>query len=121
MAALTRLQAAVACVLALTCLTASEQAAGQHRILVILEDLAAQHTHSNYFHSLQVAGYDLTFKAAEDSSLQLQHWDDYLYTGVIVLGSGIQGAECWYTPCKFAPALLDCLVANRQYFGHSRL
>jgi oligosaccharyltransferase complex subunit beta len=82
--------ASAACLLAVTVGAATEQVDAQHKVLVILEDLAVQHTHSQYWQSLRAAGFDLAFRAADDSSLNLQHYDDYLYSGVVVLGSSIQ-------------------------------
>ncbi|GAB2295888.1 Dolichyl-diphosphooligosaccharide--protein glycosyltransferase 48 kDa subunit [Dionaea muscipula] len=59
------------------------------RILVLLDDFAIRSSHSLYFKALQSRGYDLDFKLADDPSLALQRYGQYLYDGLILFSPTI--------------------------------
>lgn len=57
------------------------------KVLVLLESLDLQHSHSEFFSSLSSRGYTLDFKQISDKGLQLKDWDTWLYTKVIVFAT----------------------------------
>jgi oligosaccharyltransferase complex subunit beta len=61
----------------------SEEKPTDQRILVLLDDFGIRATHSIYFKSLTDRGYELDFKLADDASLALQKYGDYLYDALI--------------------------------------
>lgn len=58
--------------------------------LVLLENLAIRETHSQFFKSLKDRGYTLTFKAADDASLILSKYGEYLYENVIIFAPSVE-------------------------------
>ncbi|CAA2975503.1 dolichyl-diphosphooligosaccharide--protein glycosyltransferase 48 kDa subunit-like [Olea europaea var. sylvestris] len=54
------------------------------RILVLLDDLALKSSHSIFFTSLQSRGFDLDFKLADDPSIAVKRYGQYLYDGLIL-------------------------------------
>ncbi|XP_058190601.1 dolichyl-diphosphooligosaccharide--protein glycosyltransferase 48 kDa subunit [Rhododendron vialii] len=66
------------------CSSFSPENPTDRRILVLLDDLALQSSHSLYFSSLQSRGYALDFKLADDSKIGLQRYGQYLYDGLIL-------------------------------------
>ncbi|KAJ8969239.1 hypothetical protein NQ317_002637 [Molorchus minor] len=52
--------------------------------LVLLDNQVIKETHSIFFRSLQERGYTLTFKIADDSSLVLSKYGEYLYKNLII-------------------------------------
>lgn len=59
------------------------------RILILLDDFAIKSSHSIFFNSLQSRGYHLDFKLADDSSIALQRYGQYLYDGLIIFAPTI--------------------------------
>uniref|UniRef100_A0A8D8URK8 Dolichyl-diphosphooligosaccharide--protein glycosyltransferase 48 kDa subunit n=1 Tax=Cacopsylla melanoneura TaxID=428564 RepID=A0A8D8URK8_9HEMI len=58
--------------------------------LVLLENLAIKETHSQFFKSLKERGYTLTFKPADDASLILSKYGEYLYENVIIFAPSVE-------------------------------
>ncbi|XP_015186256.1 PREDICTED: dolichyl-diphosphooligosaccharide--protein glycosyltransferase 48 kDa subunit [Polistes dominula] len=58
--------------------------------LVLLDNLAIKETHSIFFRTLQDGGYSLTFKLADDASLQLSKYGEYLYQHLIIFAPSIE-------------------------------
>ncbi|KAK2586779.1 hypothetical protein KPH14_011806 [Odynerus spinipes] len=58
--------------------------------LVLLDNLAIKETHSIFFRTLQDGGYSLTFKLADDASLQLSKYGEYLYEHLIIFAPSIE-------------------------------
>ncbi|WOH00331.1 hypothetical protein DCAR_0519690 [Daucus carota subsp. sativus] len=54
------------------------------RILVLLDDLSLKSSHSIFFNSLQSRGFLLDFKLADDPSLSLQRYGQYLYDALVL-------------------------------------
>lgn len=63
--------------------------ANQKRVLVLLDHLGTRETHSNYFKALKDDGFQVTFKTADDSSLALSRYGDYLYEHVILFSPSV--------------------------------
>ena len=59
-------------------------AAADNRVLVLLENLTVKETHSIFFKSLQESGLELTYKVADDSSLHIKKYGQFLYDHIIV-------------------------------------
>ncbi|GFY89675.1 dolichyl-diphosphooligosaccharide-protein glycosyltransferase 48kDa subunit family protein [Actinidia rufa] len=60
------------------------------RILVLLDDLAIQSSHSLFFNSLQSRGFELDFKLADDPKIGLKRYGQYLYDGLIIFSPTIE-------------------------------
>ena len=65
-------------------------ATASDRVLVLLENLTVKETHSVYFKSLTDSGFDLTFKVADDSGLQIKKYGQYLYEHIIVFSPTVE-------------------------------
>ena len=65
-------------------------AVGDNRVLVLLENLTVKETHSIYFKALQDSGFDLTYKVADDSSLHIKKYGQYLYEHIIVFSPSVE-------------------------------
>lgn len=66
-------------------------AAGQQRVLVLLNDGDLKATHSRFLGALG-ARYALDVQPMADPSLRIKSWGDWLYDKLVILGSG-QGAQ----------------------------
>ncbi|VDN99037.1 unnamed protein product [Rodentolepis nana] len=53
-------------------------------VLVLIENIVIRDTHSRFFKSLTDRGYQLTFKYADDSTLNLKQFGEYNYQHVII-------------------------------------
>lgn len=77
-----RVAALVAVLLAVAC-----SAAAQGKVLVLLDSLDFQRSHSQFLDTLWTRGYALDIRAISDKKLQLKQWDDWLYEKLVILGS----------------------------------
>ncbi|CAH1170420.1 unnamed protein product [Phaedon cochleariae] len=64
--------------------------AAQGPTLVLLDNQVIKETHSIFFKSLQERGYSLTFKIADDSSLVLSRYGEYLYKNLIIFAPTVE-------------------------------
>jgi len=60
------------------------------RVLVLLENLTVKETHSIYFKTLTSAGYELTFKVADDAALTLKKYGEYLYDHLVIFAPTVE-------------------------------
>ncbi|KAK4875718.1 hypothetical protein RN001_012140 [Aquatica leii] len=58
--------------------------------LVLLDNQVIKETHSIFFKSLQDRGYQLTYKIADDSSLHLSKYGEYLYDNLIIFAPSVE-------------------------------
>uniref|UniRef100_A0A1Q3FF06 Dolichyl-diphosphooligosaccharide--protein glycosyltransferase 48 kDa subunit n=1 Tax=Culex tarsalis TaxID=7177 RepID=A0A1Q3FF06_CULTA len=58
--------------------------------LVLLDNLAIRETHSIFFKGLQERGYKLTFKLADDASLVLSRYGEFLYKHLILFAPSVE-------------------------------
>ncbi|KAK3913355.1 Dolichyl-diphosphooligosaccharide--protein glycosyltransferase 48 kDa subunit, partial [Frankliniella fusca] len=72
---------------ALTTLFVAVSAGGN--TLVLLDNLAIKETHSIFFKSLQERGHTLTFKSADDASLALTKYGEYIYDHLIIFAPSV--------------------------------
>ncbi|KAL7101769.1 hypothetical protein ACP275_08G075400 [Erythranthe tilingii] len=54
------------------------------KILVLLDDLSLKSSHSIFFTTLQSRGFDLDFKLADDPSIAVKRYGQYLYDGLVL-------------------------------------
>lgn len=66
------------------------QISGEKRVLALLENLAVKETHSIYFSTLAKNGFSLTYKVADDASLQLKKYGEFLYDHIIVFAPTVE-------------------------------
>ncbi|RZB40837.1 DUF1907 domain containing protein [Asbolus verrucosus] len=62
----------------------------QGNTLVLLDNQVIRETHSIFFKSLQERGYNLNFKIADDSSLVLSKYGEYLYDNLIIFAPAVE-------------------------------
>lgn len=58
--------------------------------LVLVDTLATRETHSIFLKSLQERGHEVTVKAADDPSLQLSRYGEYIYQNLVILAPGVE-------------------------------
>lgn len=76
--------------IALLSLAAVPARAEPGETLVLLDNLAIRETHSIFFKSLQERGYKLTFKLADDGSLVLSKYGEFLYKHLILFAPSVE-------------------------------
>jgi len=72
------------------CLAPATAETPQRRVLALLENLAVKETHSIYFSMLARHGFDVTYKVADDSSLQLKKFGEFLYEHIVVFAPTVE-------------------------------
>lgn len=72
----------------LLCLSSASSA---KRTLVLVDNSNIRETHSVFFKSLQDRGYTLTIKSADDSSLELIKFGEFLYENLIIFAPSVEG------------------------------
>lgn len=60
------------------------------KTLVLLDDWSLRDTHSIYFRALRDRGYELSFKLASDSSLNLSKYGEFLYDNLLVFAPTVE-------------------------------
>ena len=88
------LSAASACQL----LTAAAEP-GSPRTLVLIGDEGVRNTHSQLLKSFEALGAQLNVRRSSNSSLQLRHWDTWLYGNVVLLHPSATGLPPGRSPC----------------------
>lgn len=76
--------------IALFALLVSPTYAEPGETLVLLDNLAIRETHSIFFKSLQERGYKLTYKLADDASLVLSKYGEFLYKHLILFAPSVE-------------------------------
>lgn len=61
--------------------------------LVLASDESILQTHSQFLASLTAAGAHLDVRSSSNSSIQLQYWDTWLYSNVILLHPNATGSS----------------------------
>ncbi|XP_046332436.1 dolichyl-diphosphooligosaccharide--protein glycosyltransferase 48 kDa subunit-like isoform X1 [Haliotis rufescens] len=60
------------------------------RTLILVDNWAIRETHSTFFRSLRDIGFDLTFKLADDGSLALVKYGEFLYDNLIIFSPSVE-------------------------------
>ncbi|KAK8752226.1 hypothetical protein OTU49_012579, partial [Cherax quadricarinatus] len=100
-------------VLLMVCVTS---ALGAHT-LVLVDTLATRETHSIFLKSLQERGHEVSVKAADDPSLQLSRYGEYIYQNLVILAPGVEefgGALSVETIVEFVDGGGSVLVAGSR-------
>eukprot|EP01122_Echinamoeba_exundans_P006038 TRINITY_DN1628_c0_g1_i1.p1 TRINITY_DN1628_c0_g1~~TRINITY_DN1628_c0_g1_i1.p1 ORF type:complete len:423 (-),score=126.98 TRINITY_DN1628_c0_g1_i1:187-1455(-) len=63
---------------------------GQNRVMVLLDSVAQQSSYSRFFGSLRERGYELSFFGADDQTLTLSEYGQYLYDNLIILSNRVE-------------------------------
>lgn len=69
---------------------AVEASGSGKKTLVLLENLSIRESHSVFFNDLKSRGYQLTFKMADDASLALSKYGEYLYDNLIIFAPSVE-------------------------------
>lgn len=94
------------------------------RTLVLLDNLNLRETHSLFFRSLKDRGFVLTFKTADDPSLSLIKYGEFLYDNLIVFSPSVEdfgGNINVETISTFIDGGGSVLVAASSDIGRSHL
>ncbi|KAI0219947.1 Dolichyl-diphosphooligosaccharide--protein glycosyltransferase 48 kDa subunit [Lamellibrachia satsuma] len=90
------------------------------KMLVLLDNWAIKETHSIFFRSLKSRGFDITFKKADDSTLALMKYGEFLYEHVILFSPSVKvfgGAITVDTITNFVDGGGNLLVAASSNIG----
>lgn len=92
------------------------------RILVLVDNLSTRETHSIFFKSLVDRGHKLTFKAADDQSLALFKYGEFIYDHLVVFSPSVEefgGNLDGKTISKFIDEGGNVLVAASSDIGEA--
>jgi len=73
-----------------TVLLASQAAAKTTKTLVLVDTLATRETHSIFLKTLSDLGHEVTVKSADEPTLQLARYGQYLYENVVLFAPGVE-------------------------------
>lgn len=79
----------------------STAAADPGKVLVLLDDLSMQQSHSNFLAGLKARGYDVTVASVDAKSVKLREWEDWLFDKLVLLGGS--NSESAIPTCTLAP------------------
>lgn len=65
-------------------------AEGGGKVLVLVDNLATRESHSIFFKSLSEAGHTLTFKSADDPSLSLIKYGEFIFDHLLVFAPSVE-------------------------------
>ncbi|XP_013414803.1 dolichyl-diphosphooligosaccharide--protein glycosyltransferase 48 kDa subunit-like [Lingula anatina] len=60
------------------------------KTLVLVDNWSIRETHSIFFRSLRERGFDLTFKTADDASLALIKYGEFLYDNLVIFAPSVE-------------------------------
>lgn len=66
------------------------------RLLVLLDNYGIRETHSTFFKSLKDRGFQLTYKAADESDLALTKYNEYIYDHLVLFCPNVAGNSISY-------------------------
>ncbi|KAJ8320210.1 hypothetical protein KUTeg_001797 [Tegillarca granosa] len=61
------------------------------RTLILVDNWSVRETHSIFFRTLRDRGFELTFKTADDASLSLVKYGEFLYDNLILFSPSVEG------------------------------
>jgi oligosaccharyltransferase complex subunit beta len=76
--------------LAFAATLAAVSASGAKRVLALLDNLAIKETHSIYFKSLTDAGFDITYRVADDPTIVVKKYGSFLYDHLIIFSPTVE-------------------------------
>ena len=78
-----------AAVVLTVCLIASwivPASAANEKVLVLLDSLEMQETHSKFLQNINPKLFDVTVDTMDTKSIKLREWDSYLFDKLVILG-----------------------------------
>merc|ERR1712012_646067 len=90
------------------------------RVLVLLDNLSIRESHSMFFKSLTDMGFTLTYKTADDSSINLKKYGSFLYDHLIIFSPTVEefgGSLSVEGITEFVDAGNNVLVAGSSLTG----
>jgi oligosaccharyltransferase complex subunit beta len=88
--ALSNVIALFAVCIAISALSSATASVNEQRVLVLVDTLNIRETHSVFFKSLQQRGFTLTIKSADDASLALIKFGEFLYDHLIIFAPSVE-------------------------------
>lgn len=73
----------VLCLLSVSTCTAANT---RPKVLVLLDSLSMQETHSKFLQNLNAKEFDVTVAAIDTGSIQLRQWDEWLFDRLVIIG-----------------------------------
>lgn len=61
------------------------------RLLALLDSYSVRESHSSFFKSLRDRGFQITYKAADDSDLALTKYNEYVYDHLVLFCPNVVG------------------------------
>jgi hypothetical protein len=61
------------------------------RLLALLDSYSVRETHSSFFKSLRDRGFQITYKAADDSDLALTKYNEYVFDHLVLFCPNVVG------------------------------
>ncbi|CAB3985137.1 Dolichyl-diphosphooligosaccharide--glycosyltransferase 48 kDa subunit [Paramuricea clavata] len=77
-------------VLLLLALCSANVVHGAGKVLVLVDNINVQDTHSIFLNSLKEKGFELTIKPADDASLSLSKYGEFLYDHLLLLSPSVE-------------------------------
>merc|ERR1712121_596949 len=74
----------------LSVVLAFSYATASKRTLVLVDNWSIRETHSSFFRSMRDQGFELTFKTADDSSLALVKYGEFLYDNLVLFSPSVE-------------------------------
>eukprot|EP00092_Neocalanus_flemingeri_P010237 GFUD01011028.1.p1 GENE.GFUD01011028.1~~GFUD01011028.1.p1 ORF type:complete len:461 (+),score=118.70 GFUD01011028.1:75-1385(+) len=69
---------------------AQSEAAGNNKVLALLENLAVRETHSIFFGQLLEQGFHVDYKVADDPTLAIKKYGEYLYDNLVIFAPSVE-------------------------------
>ncbi len=60
--------------------------AATDKVLVLLDNLNMQQTHSKFLQNLNSKNLDVTYATPDTKTIKLKDWDDWLFDKLVILG-----------------------------------
>lgn len=68
------------------CQTLSSAARSDKKVLILLDSLDLQSSHSRSLQNIKSKGYDVTVASIDAKSITLQEWDTWLFDKLVIFG-----------------------------------
>lgn len=94
------------------CLIASciaPASATNEKVLVLLDSLEMQETHSKFLHNINPKVFDVTVGTMDTKSIKLREWDNWLFDKLVILGGATSKTAIQSVNYVLVPA---CLIST---------
>ena len=89
--------------------------AASDKVLVLLDNLSMQQTHSKFLQNLNSKAFDVTYATLDTKTIQLKDWDDWLFERLVILGgkTSEMQLQCLFYFIKFLAFYMErCLLSS---------